>query len=343
MSRECCSTCHHHEAPIRVLISGAAGQIGYSLAYMVASGYVFGDKQPIIMHMLEVPAAMTSLKGLCMELQDSYLPLVHGVVPTDQLDVAFKDIDAAFLVGSMPRKAGMERRDLLGANVKIFKEQGTALNKYAKKDVKVIVVGNPANTNAFICSKFAPSIPVENITSMSRLDQNRCYGIAAEKLGVNVDAIKKAVVWGNHSGTMFPDMSNATVDIGCKKNESVAKALGGTDWLRGEFVTIIQKRGAAIITARKLSSALSAAKAACDHMRDWWQGAPEDKWVCMSVCSDGSYGIDKGLFFSFPCTVKDKKWSIVKGIKFDEWSQSMLEKTKDELIEERDVALQTLS
>ncbi|KAI0981349.1 hypothetical protein GJ496_001030 [Pomphorhynchus laevis] len=327
---------------IKVLITGAGGQIGYSLVYMVTSGYVFGNDQPIDLHLLEIPYGMKSLQGLCMELQDSYLPLIHSIINTDNLEEGFKDIDVAFLVGSVPRKQGMERKDLMSANVKIFEKQGQALDKYAKKTVKVIVVGNPANTNAYICSKFAPSIPSQNITAMTRLDQNRCYGMLADALKVNVSSIKNAIVWGNHSTTMFPDTSQATVTLPDGKTLPVDDKLSDKkEWLRTMFVKSIQTRGSAIIEARKLSSALSAAKAACDHMKDWWNGT--EQYASMVVQSDGSYGVEKGLFFSFPCTIKNKEWQIVQGIQFDSWAQSMIDATMKELIEEKEMALHSIA
>ncbi|KAL7674554.1 hypothetical protein ACOME3_000831 [Neoechinorhynchus agilis] len=328
------------KSPIRVAVTGAAGQIGYSLVYMIGSGYVFGEDQPIILHLIELKVAMEALKGVVMELQDAVLPLLHDIIATDSLDVGFKDVDAVFLVGSMPRKAGMERKDLLSANVKIFKTQGEALEKYAKKTVKVLVVGNPANTNALICSKFAPSIPVQNITAMTRLDQNRCLGLLAEKLKLNVNDVRNAIVWGNHSVTMFPDTFHGHVRQDGKW-VPINNAVNDIDWIKGDFVTTIQKRGAAIIAARKLSSALSAAKAASDHMRDWWRGTEEGKWVSMAVPTDGSYGIKEGLVFSLPCTVdKHGNYKIVQGLDLNSYAMKMLANTTKELEEEKAVALE---
>merc|ERR1712088_22128 len=250
-------------------------------------------------------------------------------VATDDPNVAFKDVDAAFLVGAMPRKEGMERKDLLALNVKIFKVQGQALDQFAKKTCKILVVGNPANTNALICSHYAPSIPKENFSAMTRLDQNRAAGQIAEKLGVPISAVKKVTIWGNHSSTQFPDAAHATVN----------GASAGLDeaWVKDVFVPTVQKRGAAVIAARKLSSAMSAAKAASDHMKDWFQGT--DQWVSMGVASDGSYNTPKDVMFSFPCTCKDGKWSIVQGLEINDFAKEKLEATGKELLEEKDEAL----
>lgn len=249
-------------------MTGAAGQIAYSILYMIAKGDVFGRDQPLILHLLDIPPMLGVLDGVVMELADCALPLLRQVVPTADPNVAFKDVSAAFLVGAMPRKEGMERKDLLSANVKIFKVQGEALDKYAKKDVKVLVVGNPANTNAFICSHYAPSIPRENFTAMTRLDQNRAQANIAAKVGVPVENVKNVIIWGNHSATQFPDAKHATVKVG-NVEKSVYDAVGDENYLKTDFVTTIQKRGAAVIAARKMSSAMSAAKAATDHMHDW--------------------------------------------------------------------------
>merc|ERR1712158_305543 len=278
-------------------MGGAAGQIGYSLIYMVSSGYVFGADQPVILHLLDITPMMGVLGGVVMEIADCTMPLVKDVVPTDNADVAFTDVDAAFMVGAMPRREGMERKDLLAANVKIFKVQGQALDHYAKKTVKVLVVGNPANTNAFIMSHYAPSIPKDNFTAMTRLDQNRASAQLAQKAGVGVEQVKKCIIWGNHSSTQFPDALHATIN-----GKSAAEVIGDDEWMKSVFIPIVQKRGAAVIAARKLSSAMSAAKAACDHMKSWVQGTPADDWVSMGVFSDGSYSTPKGVMFSFPVT-----------------------------------------
>jgi len=318
-------------SPLRVVITGAAGQIAYSLIYQVASGYVFGENQPLILHLLDIAPMMGVLGGVVMEIQDCAFPLVRDVVATDDPNVGFNDIDAAFLVGAMPRKEGMERKDLLAANVKIFKVQGEAMDKYAKKTVKVLVVGNPANTNALICSHYAPSIPKENFSAMTRLDQNRAAGQLALKLGKPVNNIKKVTIWGNHSSTQFPDASQATVD---------GQPLGlETSWLESEFMPTVQKRGAAVIAARKLSSAMSAAKAASDHMKSWFSSTPADNWVSMGVFSDGSYGTPEGVMFSFPITIKDGKWSIVQGLVMSDFAKEKLAVTGKELCEEREEAM----
>jgi len=317
--------------PIKVVITGAAGQIAYSLIYQVASGYVFGPNQPLVLHLLDIAPMMGVLGGVVMEIQDCAFPLVKDVIATDDPNVGFNDIDAAFLVGAMPRKEGMERKDLLAANVKIFKVQGEALDKHAKKTVKVLVVGNPANTNALICSHYAPSIPKENFSAMTRLDQNRAAGQLASKVGQPIDAIKKVTIWGNHSSTQFPDASQATVNgqpIGLDKA-----------WLESEFIPTVQKRGAAVIAARKLSSAMSAAKAASDHMKSWFSSTPADDWVSMGVFSDGSYGTPEGVMFSFPITIKDGKWSIVQGLNMSDFAKEKLALTGKELCEEREEAM----
>merc|ERR1712198_323747 len=325
------STNMSEKSPLRVVITGAAGQIAYSLIYEVASGDVFGEDQPLILHLLDIAPMMGVLNGVVMEIHDCAMTLVQEVVATDDPNVAFKDIDAAFLVGAMPRKEGMERKDLLAANVKIFKVQGEALDKFAKKSVKVLVVGNPANTNALICSHYAPSIPKENFSAMTRLDQNRAAAQLAAKLGQPISAIKKVTSWGNHSSPQFPDASQAT----CNGDKvSLEQA-----WLETEFVPTVQKRGAAVIAARKLSSAMSAAKAACDHMKSWVQGTPADDWVSMGVFSDGSYPTPKGVMFSFPVTCSAGKWKIVQGLSMSEFAMGKLAETGKELCEEREEAL----
>merc|ERR1712002_186001 len=317
--------------PLKVVVTGAAGQIGYSILYMIASGAVFGQRK-VILHLLDITPCMGTVGGVVMELQDCAFPLLAGVVATDDPAVAFKDVDAAFLIGAFPRKEGMERKDLLAANVKIFKVQGEALDKFAKKSVKVLVVGNPANTNALICSHYAPSIPKENFSAMTRLDQNRAAGQIAEKLGVPISAVKKVTIWGNHSSTQFPDAAHATV------NGSAA----GLDeaWVKDVFVPTVQKRGAAVIAARKLSSAMSAAKAASDHMKSWFGSTPGDDWVSMGVFSDGSYSTPEGVMFSFPVTISNGKWSIVQGLEMSDFAKERLALTGAELCEERDEAME---
>jgi len=305
---------------------------------MVARGVVFGKVQPLILHLLDIPPMVGVLEGVVMELADCALPLLRQVIPTTDPAIGFQDVSAAFLVGAMPRKEGMERKDLLAANVKIFKAQGQAMDQYARKDVKVLVVGNPANTNALVCSHYAPSIPRENFTAMTRLDQNRATAQLAEKLSVSIDAVNNVIIWGNHSSTQFPDASNATVKNGNEK-KLVADSISDTMYLKNEFVSVVQKRGAAVIAARKMSSAMSAAKAACDHMHDWWQGTSNDCFVSMGVISDGSYGAPVGVVFSFPVQTKDKKWTIVKGLKIDEFAKSKLDVTGQELEDEMNEAM----
>lgn len=324
--------------PIRVVVTGAAGQIAYSLLYMIARGEVFGKDQDLILHLLDIPPMVGVLEGVVMELADCALPLLRQVIPTTDPAVGFKDVSAAFLVGAMPRKEGMERKDLLSANVKIFKVQGQALDKHARKDVKVLVVGNPANTNALVCSHYAPSIPRENFTAMTRLDQNRATAQIAEKLSVPIDAVSNVIIWGNHSSTQFPDASNAVVRCGTEQ-KLVSEVIKDDIYLKNEFISIVQKRGAAVIAARKMSSAMSAAKAACDHMHDWWHGTPGDRFVSMGVISDGSYGTPAGVVFSFPVQTSNKTWSIVKGLNIDDFAKSKIELTGKELEEEKNEAM----
>jgi len=324
--------------PINVCVTGAAGQIAYSLIYIVAKGEVFGPEQPINFLLLDIPPMMGVLEGVVMEIQDCAFPLVREVVATADAGIGFKDCDAAFLLGAMPRREGMERKDLLQANCKIFEAQGAAMDKVAKKTCKILVVGNPANTNALILSTYAPSIPKENISAMTRLDQNRATGQIAAKLGVPCTDVNNLIIWGNHSGTQFPDAAHATVTVG-GQSMSVYDAVKDDNYLKMDFVKIVQSRGAAVIKARKLSSAMSAAKAACDHMRDWWCGTPEGVYVSMAVISKGNtYGVDENLMFSFPCTVKDKTWAIVDGLT-NEFTVEKLKITEEELIHEREMAL----
>ncbi|KAG4075385.1 hypothetical protein HA402_007962 [Bradysia odoriphaga] len=309
---------------------------------MVAKGDVFGPEQPLILHLLDIPPMMGVLEGVVMELADCALPLLRQVVPTADPAVAFKDVSAAFLVGSMPRKEGMERKELLSANVKIFKVQGEALDQHAKKDVKVLVVGNPANTNAFVCSHYAPSIPRENFTAMTRLDQNRARAHIAVKVNVPVEDVKNVIIWGNHSATQFPDVKHATAKIGLVE-KSVYDAINNQSYLENEFVSIIQKRGAAVIAARKMSSAMSAAKAASDHMKDWWNGTAPGNYVSMGVVSDGSYGVPADIVFSFPVEIKNKEWIIVQGLDVSAFARSKLDVTAQELLEEKEEAMAVCS
>lgn len=324
--------------PLRVLVTGAAGQIGYSLLYSLANGDVFGKDQPIILHLLDITPALGALGGVKFELEDCSLPLLRDVVCTDQEQVAFKDIDIAILVGAMPRREGMERKDLLAANVRIFKSQGNALEQYAKKTVKVLVVGNPANTNCLICSKNAPSIPSENFSCLTRLDHNRAKAQVALKVGVTSDKVKQVTIWGNHSSTQFPDLRHATVTLNSGETKPAYDAIQDEDWIKNSFIPVVQKRGAAIIAARKLSSAMSAAKAICDHLRDWWFGTSNDDWISMGVVSDGSYGIEKDLVYSFPVRCQNRSWSIVQGLEINDWARDLMTKTAQELIQERDDA-----
>ena len=325
------------KSPITVLVTGAAGQIAYSLVISVAKGEVFGKDQPIILHLLDIPPMMEALHGLVMELEDCALPLLHKIVPTVTEQEAFTNVDAAMLVGAMPRKEGMERKDLLRANVKIFKSQGKALDQFAKKTVKVVVVGNPANTNALICSKYAPSIPPQNFSALTRLDMNRAQAQIAGRVGVRCDKVRRCIIWGNHSNTQFADVAHALVALPDGKEVPAFDAVKDDAWLKGDFLKCVQTRGAAVIKARKLSSAMSAAKATCDHMRDWWFGT--DDWVSMGVISDGSYNTPVGVMYSFPVTIKNGQWSIVQGLKIDDWSAEKMKLSADELIAERTDAL----
>ncbi|XP_053612974.1 malate dehydrogenase, cytoplasmic-like isoform X2 [Plodia interpunctella] len=325
-------------APLKVVVTGAAGQIGYSLLYQVASGAVFGPEQPVYLKLLDIAPMMGVLKGVVMELNDCAIPLLAGVQPTANPEEAFKDAAVAFLVGAMPRKQGMERKDLLKANVNIFKAQGQAIDKVASKNIKVVVVGNPVNTNAFICSTYAPSIPKENFTALTRLDQNRALHHLAAKMEVPVHTIKNVIVWGNHSTTMFPDASNAVVTI-AGRGQPVPEVIKDNKYLQTKFVSTIAKRGAAVINARKLSSAMSAAKATSDHMRDWHMGS-DDEWVSMAVMSDGSYGTPRDIIFSFPVITSNGSWKIVKGLTISDYARKMLDRTADELIKEKKEALE---
>lgn len=318
----------------RILVTGAAGQIGYSLVPQIAKGDVYGPNQPVTLILFDIPMMIDALQGVQFELQDCALPLLTEVIATTDEAVAFKDLDVAFLVGAMPRKEGMERKDLLAANVKIFKSQGAALAKYSRPTVKVLVVGNPANTNAYICAKYAaPTIPSRNISAMTRLDHNRALAQVAMKSGVTIENVKNVIIWGNHSATQFPDVKHAVVS---KNGQSIDAytAVGDEAFLKGDFITLIQKRGAAIIAKRKLSSAMSAAKAAVDHVHDWVTGTKADAWVSMAVPSDGSYDIPAGIVYSFPVKVTNAEWAIVKGLAIDEFAKGKMLATLTELQEE---------
>ncbi len=318
------------KAPVRVAVTGAAGQIAYSLIFRVAHGDMLGPDQPVILQLLEIPPAMGALNGVVMELNDCAYPLVAGIVASDDPNVAFKDVDYAFLVGARPRGPGMERSDLLEANAKIFSVQGKALNDHASKDVKVLIVGNPANTNALITLKNAPNLNPKNITSMMRLDHNRAMSQIAEKAGSHTTKVEKVVVWGNHSATQYPDISYATVD-----GKPVTSVVDN-DWYVDTFIPTVQQRGAAIIKARGASSAASAACSAVDHMRDWALGS-NGKWVSMGVFAAGNpYGIDENIMYSFPITCENGQWKIVEGLEISEFSRDMMAKTEAELVGERE-------
>ncbi|XP_022759489.1 malate dehydrogenase, cytoplasmic-like isoform X1 [Durio zibethinus] len=299
--------------PVRVLVTGAAGQIGYALVPMIARGVMLGPDQPVILHMLDIEPAAMALNGVKMELIDAAFPLLRGVVATTDVAEACKDVNIAVMVGGFPRKEGMERKDVMSKNVSIYKAQASALEQYAAPDCKVLVVANPANTNALILKEFAPSIPEKNITCLTRLDHNRALGQISERINIHVSEVKNVIIWGNHSSTQYPDVNHATVIPTNGEEKSVREAIANDNWLNTEFITTVQQRGAAIIKARKLSSALSAASAACDHIRDWVLGTPKGTWVSMGVYSDGSYGIQPGIIYSFPVTCEKGQWSIVQG------------------------------
>ena len=319
------------KAPVRVAVTGAAGQIGYSLLFRIASGEMLGKDQPVILQMLELPMekAQAALKGCMMELEDCAFPLLAGMVGTDDPLVAFKDADVALLVGAMPRGPGMERKDLLLKNAEIFTVQGKAINAVASRNVKVLVVGNPANTNAYIAMKSAPDLPAKNFTAMLRLDHNRALSQLAGKAGVPVGDIDKLIVWGNHSPTMYPDYRFATAGGVSLKNK-----INDADWNASTFIPQVGKRGAAIIEARGLSSAASAANAAIDHVRDWVLGS-QGKWVTMGVASDGSYGIPEGVMYGVPVTTANGEYTRVTGLEIDAFSRERMDKTLAELEEER--------
>ncbi len=316
--------------PVRVTVTGAAGQIGYALLFRIASGAMLGNDQPVILQLLDITPAMEALQGVKMELDDCAFPLLQDVICTDDPNVGFKDADYALLVGARPRGPGMERKDLLEANAAIFSVQGKAMNDHASRDIKVLVVGNPANTNALIAQRNAPDLNPRNFTAMTRLDQNRAMTQIAQKTGKTVNDVTNMIIWGNHSSTQFPDLYHAKV-AGEAAIDQVDQ-----DWYENDFIPTVQQRGAAIIKARGASSAASAANAAIDHMHDWALGTAEGDSVSMAVYSDGSYGIQEGLIYSFPCVCKDGDWSIVQGQDINEFSQAKLEATEQELAEERD-------
>lgn len=315
--------------PLRVAITGAAGQIGYQLAFRIASGQLFGSDEPVALQLLEIPPALGALQGVAMELEDCAFDTLHGIVATDDAATAFRDADAALLVGARPRGPGMERKDLLLANAEIFSVQGRALNDTASRDVKVLIVGNPANTNALIARENAPDLDPKNFTAMTRLDHNRAKAMLAAKTGAHVGDVDRVVIWGNHSATQVPDLAHATV-----RGEPALK-LVSSEWYSGEFIPAVQQRGATIIKARGASSAASAASAAIDHVRDWMRGSPKGQWVSMAVASDGSYGIAEGVVYSYPVICRDGTYSIVAGLDIDTDCAERMKTSYQELLEER--------
>ena len=321
------------KSPVRVAVTGAAGQIGYAILFRIASGEMLGNDQPVILQLLEIPdeKAQKALKGVMMELDDCAFPLLHGMVATADPMVAFKDAQVALLVGARPRGPGMERKDLLEANGKIFAPQGQALDRVAQRDVRVLVVGNPANTNALIAMKNAPSLEPTQFTAMMRLDHNRAISQVAHKIGKPIASVKKMVVWGNHSATQYPDLFQSECE-----GRKVWPMINDQAWLEGSFIPTVQKRGAAIIEARGLSSAASAANAAIDHVRSWVLGTPEGDWVSMGIPADGSYAIPEGVLYGHPVTCKAGRYQIVKGIEVSEFARKRMDATLKELHEERD-------
>lgn len=323
------------KAPVRVAVTGAAGQISYSLLFRIASGEMLGRDQPVILQLLEITPALEALKGVVMEIEDCAFPLVAGIVQTDDPGIAFKDADYCLLVGARPRGPGMERKDLLTANAQIFSVQGAAINQHASRDVKVLVVGNPANTNALIAYRNAPDLQPGQFTAMTRLDHNRAKAQLAIKTGTQSSDVESVIIWGNHSATQYPDVHH------CKIAGENAVGLVSHDWVAKEFIPTVQQRGAAIIKARGLSSAASAANAAIEHMRDWALGT-DGKVVSMGIHSDGSYGIEKGLIYSFPVTCSKGRYSIVQDLDINEFSRSLMQVTEKELREERDAVADLL-
>jgi malate dehydrogenase len=317
------------KSPVRVTITGAAGQIGYQLAFRIASGQMLGSDQPVILQLLEIPPALPALEGVVMELDDCAFETLAGIVATDDANVAFKDTDYALLVGARPRGPGMERKDLLEANAQIFSVQGKAINEHASRDIRVLVVGNPANTNALITASNAPDIDAGRFTAMTRLDHNRAIAQLASRTGTHVSDIRRMTIWGNHSATQYPDIYHASVA------GKAASELVDESWLADEFIPLVQQRGAAIIKARGASSAASAASAAIDHMRDWALGTPDDDWVSMGIPSDGSYGIAEGVVYSYPVRCSGGAYEIVQDLAVNEFSRARMEATEAELREER--------
>ncbi|MBT5106148.1 malate dehydrogenase [Porticoccaceae bacterium] len=318
------------KSPVRVTVTGAAGQISYSLLFRIAAGEMLGTDQPVILQMLEITPALEALKGVAMELEDCAFPLLADMVCTDDAAVAFKDTDYALLVGARPRGPGMERKDLLEANAAIFSAQGKAIDANASKAIKVLVVGNPANTNSLIAQRNAPSINPRQFTAMTRLDHNRALSQIAAKTGTTINDVTHMTIWGNHSATQYPDIHQTKV------NGQAAIDMVDQDWYENDFIPVVQQRGAAIIKARGASSAASAANAAIAHMRSWALGTADGDWVSMGVYSDGSYGITEGLIYSFPCVCKDGDWEIVQGVEINDFSRAKMSATEQELTEERD-------
>ena len=316
--------------PLNVAITGAAGQIGYALAFRVASGTLFGADQPVNLHLLEITPALPTLQGVVMELDDCAFPTLAKVIATDDARVAFKDCHAALLVGARPRGPGMERKDLLLANAQIFSAQGKALDAVASRDVRVLVVGNPANTNALIAMKNAPSLKPQSFTAMTRLDHNRALSQLAAKTGSHVNDIQRMIIWGNHSATQYPDINH------CLVKGQAARTLVDQDWIEKDFIPTVQQRGAAIIKARGASSAASAASAAIDHIRDWFRGSPQGDSLSMGIPSDGSYGIPEGVIYSYPVICRGGQYEIVQGLDIDAFSRARMDATHQELLEERD-------
>jgi malate dehydrogenase len=317
--------------PVRVAVTGAAGQIGYSLLFRIASGQMLGEDQPVILQLLEITPALDALNGVAMELEDCAFPLLHDMVQTDDPNRAFEGVEYALLVGSRPRSKGMERKDLLEANGAIFTVQGRALSGNAADGVKILVVGNPANTNCLIAMNNAPNIPNGQFTAMTRLDHNRAKAQLAAKAGVPITSVTRMTIWGNHSATQYPDLFHAEVD-----GKNAAELIGDQAWLENDFIPTVQQRGAAVIEARGLSSAASAANAAISHVRDWTLGTPDGDWVSMAIPSDGSYGVAEGLISSFPVTCSSGEYRIVQGLDIEEFSRGRIDATVAELIEERD-------
>jgi malate dehydrogenase len=318
-------------SPVRVAVTGAAGQIGYSLLFRIASGSMLGPDTPVALQLLEITPALGALEGVRMELDDCAFPLLTEIVCTDDADAAFGDADVALLVGAMPRKDGMDRSDLLSANGGIFKPQGEALSRSASRDVKVLVVGNPANTNALIAMRNASDLDPTRFTAMTRLDHNRAISQLAAKLGVSVNDVRKMTIWGNHSNTQFPDLFHCEVD-----GRNAYEAVGDHEWYDQTYIPTVATRGGAIIKARGASSAASAANAAVDHVRSWALGTPDGDWVSMGVPSDGSYGVPEGIMSSFPCVCADGEWSIVQGLEIDDYSRAKIDASAAELVAERD-------